>query len=197
MRKSLKSERDELLFRYFAEELEKLKYQANSGEIDLCYFDATGLNLNPNVPYGWQKRGETKLLPAQRTRGITILGILNYAKSDFEGNAYEGAANSDCVIQVLDDFSQRLERKTVIVLDNASIHRSNKVMDCLGKWRNRGLFLQFIPAYCPELNLIEILWKNLKHYWLKPKNYSSIEKLANSAINILQNYGKDYTISFG
>jgi len=180
----------------FKEELSILQHQAKKGEIDLCYFDATGLNLNPNVPYGWQKIGTTQKLPAQRTRGITILGLINYAKNEFEGNIYEGAANSDCVIQVLDEYSLSLKQKTIVVLDNASIHRSNKVMACIEKWKKRGLFLQFIPAYSPELNLIEIVWKHLKHYWLKPEHYSSMKHLTNSAINILRSYGKDYTISF-
>ena len=55
MRKSLKKDRNEDLFRFFQKELELLKKQAIEKEIDLCYFDATGLNLNPNVPYAWQK----------------------------------------------------------------------------------------------------------------------------------------------
>ena len=196
MRKSLKKNRNEDLFRFFQKELELLKNQAIEKEIDLCYFDATGLNLNPNVPYAWQKKGETKSLPADRAKGRTILGVLNYASNEFMGNIYEGSANSDCVIQTLNKFSKTLKRKTILVLDNASIHKSKMVMDCVDQWKAKGLFLQFIPAYCPELNLIEILWKKLKYYWLKTEHYSSINTLENAAISILQKYGKDYTVSF-
>ncbi|WP_431733819.1 transposase [Chondrinema litorale] len=32
------------------------------------------------------------------------------------------------------------------------------VKEKLSEWREKGLYLQFIPAYSPELNKIEILW---------------------------------------
>jgi hypothetical protein len=124
MRKSLKGKRDEVLFRFFQKELEILKQQANKEEIDLYYFDRTGVNLNPNVPYCWTKKGQTSILPAIHSEGYTILGLLNIHKNKFQGNLYEGAANAEYVIQTLDELSNNLERKTIIVLDNASIHKA-------------------------------------------------------------------------
>lgn len=197
MRKSLKDERDETLFRFFEKELEILKNQASREEIDLFYFDGTGFNLNPNVPYCWTEKGQTTVLPALRSRGYTVLGLLNIHKNQFQGNLYEGAANSKCVIQTLDELSKTIERKTIIILDNASIHKSKIVQEKGKEWRKKGMFLQFIPAYSPELNLIEILWKMMKHFWLEPKHYSSMEVLKKAIIQILQEYGKSYHISFG
>lgn len=196
LRNSLAKNRNEELYQYFKEELSLLKSSAEKGEIDLCYFDETGLNMNPNVPYAWQEKGKTALLPALRTRGMTILGILNPLANTFIGNRYQGAANAQCVIQTLDDFSLKLSKKTILILDNASIHKAKAVKDKEKIWRKRGLFLQFIPAYSPELNLIEILWKHLKHHWLEPKYYQSIETLIQATDNILRQYGHNYSISF-
>lgn len=155
------------------------------------------VNLNPNVPYCWTKKGQTSILPAIRSERYTILGLLNIHKNQFQGNLYEGAANAECVIQTLDELSNNLERKTIIVLDNASIHKAIIVQIKMTEWRNKGMFLQFIPSYSPELNLIEILWKMMKHFWLEPIHYSSIQVLKESIIHILQNYGDSYSISFG
>jgi len=196
LRNSLKSNRDEGLFRYFQQELAYLKLEAKEGKIDLCYFDETGLNMNPNVPYAWQLKGSTALLPSERTKGITILGILNPLTSTFWGNRYEGAANAQCVIQTLDEFSKNISKKTILVLDNATIHKAKVVKQQEKIWKQRGLYLQFIPAYCPELNLIEILWKRLKHSWLQVKHYQSMDSLVQAAHHILANYGKHYSISF-
>jgi len=197
MRKSLKGKRDETLFRFFEKELELLKNQAVRGDIDLFYFDGTGFNLNPNVPYCWTQKGKTTTLPALRSRGYTVLGLLNINKNEFQGNLYEGAANSECVIQTLEELSNNLDRKTIVILDNASIHKSKIVKHKAIEWRKKGMFLQFIPAYSPELNLIEILWKMMKHFWLQPKHYESMEVLKNAIIQMLQQYGKSYRISFG
>jgi len=196
MRNSLKQTRDEELFGFFKQEIEHLTDLASKGEIDLCYFDETGINLNPNVPYAWQMKGSTAPLPATRGRGVSILGILNPLRDSFMGNMYEGAANADCVIQTLDEFSKQLENKTVLILDNATIHKAGKVSQYHQIWKERGLFLQFIPAYCPELNLIEILWKRLKHSWIQPAAYKSMETLKKATIEILQNYGRQYSITF-
>jgi len=197
MRKSLKQKRDETLFRFFQEELEILKQQALRGDIDLFYFDGTGFNLNPNVPYCWTEKGKTSILPAIRSRGYTVLGLLNINKNEFQGNLYEGAANSECVIQTLDELSKNIKRTSVIILDNASIHKAKIVQEKMKEWRKKGMLLQFIPAYSPELNLIEILWKMMKHYWLESKHYSSMHDLKKAIIRILKGYGKEYTISFG
>jgi hypothetical protein len=37
----------------------------------------------------------------------------------------EGSIDSDMAIAMLDEFAARLTRKTVVVLDNAPIHRSH------------------------------------------------------------------------
>ena len=196
MRNSLKCKRDEVLFRFFQQEVAYLQQQAERGEIDLCFFDETGINLNPNVPYAWQPIGTTALLPAQRGNGTTILGILNPLKNVFTGNLYYGAANSACVIQTLDAFATSIDKKTILILDNATIHTAKSVREKIGQWRDKGLYLQFIPAYCPELNRIETLWKIMKHYWIRPQYYSSLEKLTQEVINILKSYGSQYSISF-
>lgn len=197
MRKSLKDKRDESLFRFFKEEVEILKQQAVREEIDLFYFDGSGFNLNPNVPYCWTKKGKTVKLPALRSKGYTVLGLLNIHKNKFQGNLYEGAANSECVIQTLDELANGIEKTTVVILDNASIHKSKIVQEKMKAWREKGMLLQFIPAYSPELNLIEILWKMMKHFWLEPKHYFSMDVLKEAIIKILQEYGKAYSISFG
>ena len=164
LRNSLKPQRDELMFRFFAQELGILEAQAADGEYDLYFFDETHINLAPNVPYAWQPVGKTAPLPSQKGNS-TILGFLSTAKQDFDGVICRGAANSKLIIKVFDNFASKIKKKTVVILDNASIHTANVVKEQIGRWKSKGLLLQFIPAYSPELNKIEILWKHLN-----PKN---------------------------
>lgn len=197
MRKSLKRQRDEELFRLFEKELSLLIEMAEREEIDLYFFDETGFNLNPSVPYGWSKKRKQACLPAIRSKGCTVMGLLNVQKNSFQGNLYDGSANSKCVIQTLDELANSVKRKTVVILDNASIHKSNKVLEKSAEWRAKGLYLQFIPSYSPELNLIEILWRMMKHYWIEFENYSSMDTLKETIVIMLQKYGQDYCITFG
>ncbi|MEM6265107.1 MAG: IS630 family transposase [Bacteroidota bacterium] len=196
LRKSLRGERDPVLFEFFQKELEQLKQMALEEEIALYYLDETGLNLNPHAPYGWQLRGSTSELPAQRGESKTIIGYFSPIKQHLEAVIFEGAADALCVIEVINQLANQIERKTILVLDQATIHTAAIVKRNIPRWKQKGLYLQFLPAHSPELNLIEILWKHLKHFWLKLQDYQSLDTLSAAAAGILKNYGKHYAISF-
>ena len=142
------------------------------------------------------KKGTIQELPAQRTRGISIMGVLNGSKQIFYGDIYQCAANAECVIKTLNGYVDTLSKKTILILDNASIHKAKIVKEKRKEWEEKGLYLQFIPPYCPELNLIEILWKHLKYFWLKPKHYQNMKILEENVRNILKQYGEKYLITF-
>ncbi|UZR96699.1 IS630 family transposase [Chondrinema litorale] len=196
-RKSLKPERDEVLFEFFKSELSYLEQQAKQGIIDLIFMDESGFNLNPNVPYGWQPIGQQILLPAKRSStNWTVLGTLNIHSQSFYGYMMPEACTAKTVVEVLSNLSERINKKTIVILDNAPVHKAKIVKEKLVEWRKKGLYLQFIPAYSPELNKIEILWRQMKYYWLEPNDYQSQNTLYQKIIEILQNYGSKYSISF-
>ena len=49
-----------------------------------------------------------------------------------------------------------------MVLDNVSIHKSNKVKQTMAKHHLPRIQLVFLPTRSPELNLIEVRWI----YWM-------------------------------
>ena len=51
----------------------------------------------------------------------------------------------------------------VVVLDNASIHRGEKVREARPGLRKQNLHLWYLPAYSPELNDIEHTFRKAKH----------------------------------
>ena len=48
------------------------------------------------------------------------------------------------------------------------------------EWKQKGLRLLFLPPYCPHLNLIEILWRQVKYRWLAPEAYPDFATLCQS-----------------
>jgi transposase len=58
------------------------------------------------------------------------------------------------------DFAKKTTQKTVVVLDNAPIHKSRLFQSKIAQWEEENdLLLFFILPYSLELNLIEIFWK--------------------------------------
>ena len=51
----------------------------------------------------------------------------------------------------------------VVVLDNAGIHTSKAVRAARQGLAKLGIFLYYLPAYSPELNRIEPVFKQVKH----------------------------------
>lgn len=195
MRRSLKQKRDEALFDFFKQEIKELHQLEAQGEIDVYYFDEAGVNLTPVIPYAWQQKNQRYELPSVRSQNLTVLGFMNL-KSQCHSFLFQGAADSEIVITCMDEFVQQITTKTIVILDRASIHTSNRMQQRTKQWQKQGLYLQFLPAYCPELNLIEILWKHVKYYWLDVSAYQNMAALKEQLIEVLENVGSKHRITF-
>ncbi len=100
------------------------------------------------------------------------------------------------VIESIEALRPSVSRPTVLVLDNATVHRSKAVQAKRKAWKQKGLRLLFLPPYCPHLNLIETLWRQVKYRWLAPEAYQNFESLCQSVTDILAQVGTKYRLSF-
>jgi transposase len=112
------------------------------------------------------------------------------------GMMTEYNVGSDTVIQYLEKLSFCIKKKTVLILDNASVHKSNSMMERIPFWQQRGLFITFLPPYSPHLNIAEPVWRKLKKKWLNPEDYLEKECLLYATNRCLAALGKDVVINF-
>ena len=184
------------MYEYPVSQLCLLMLLEESGKLRIYYGDESVFSLDPCIPYGWQPSGEyVRITPVSGAR-LNVFGLLS---RDNHLHAYSvmGTVNTDTVIACIDQFVKTIEMKTVIVLDNASIHHSEKFKSKLCEWTLRGLRIFHLPAYSPHLNLIETLWRKIKYEWLKPADYDSWDALQNALDNILTSVGQKFKIDFG
>ena len=193
----MKSKRNDEEFEKAKQDIEAFEKEKEKGEIDVVYFDGSGFNLTPCVPYAWQPvgRDNTIEIPSARSKGINILSFLG-VNNELSPYVFDSSINSAVIVACFNDFSDQINKPTVVVLDNAPVHTSEEFSSNIEKWQDKGLFPYFIPAYSPELNLIEILWKKMKYEWLSFSAYESLEKLKKEIENILIEYGDKYLIDF-
>lgn len=85
---------------------------------------------------------------------------------------------------------------TVIVLDNAPVHTARCIRERRLIWEERGLVLFYLPKYSPQLNRIEILWRMLKYYWLRPEDYAEAQLLFYQVTLALAAVGSSLNINF-
>lgn len=193
-RKSLKNRRPKD-YEVKRQELEKLIELGKKDELNLFYADGSGISLTPCVPYAWQPKNERIEIPSFRSKVLNMFGIWD-AKNDLNIYTKEGSLTSETVIQYIEDFSKTIVKRTVIVLDNASIHTSKLFKNKLLDWKKIGLEFFYLPAYSPHLNLIEHLWRFIKYEWIDFSAYDCWNKMVKYVQNIADNFGKLYTINF-
>lgn len=165
-----------------------LEQQVLVQDFDLFYGDATRVSEKGYVPYGWQFKDEEVSIPAHRGKGINLFGLYD-RNNNFHYWLEPESINADKIVTILDEFSWKINRRTVVVLDNASPHRSKKVRQMIPYWEQRGLHLFFLPPYSPQLNIVERLWKEIKARYLQPQDYISADDLFYSLSRICANIG--------
>lgn len=71
----------------------------------------------------------------------------------------------------------RRSRPCVIVLDNYAVHHSKVVKAEIPSLKQAGVRFFFLPKYSPELNLIEPIWRQVKHQDIPDRSYLSTQAL--------------------
>ena len=175
--------------------LKALQNLSKQGSLDLRFLDETGFCLTPYVPYAWQEKTDKQGTRSKPSKRLNVIGLLNQ-KSELESYIFESKITSEIVIKFLDLFAQKIDKLTVVVLDNAPIHTSKAFQEKISQWRKQKLEIFRLPTYSPQLNIIEILWRFIKYEWLETPAYSSWKDRTHNVEHILKYFGDRYVINF-
>ncbi len=126
------------------------------------------------------RRGERKRLPYENPEGRRWNTLVLYAPTgvqpawDWIGKPR--AFTAEDLVQFLLDRPP-CPVPLVIVLDNASLHRSQVVRRARSQLWARGIYLYYLPPYSPELNAIERCFRAIKHHDLSARVYTPLAAL--------------------
>lgn len=181
-----------------------LKLWAECGAITLKYLDESGCYCQSPTDYGYVQKGQQKRVVQQRRRGrrINIFGIWQ-PKQRFEYALMVGTLKSKTFLKLMDwqaDTAQAdlaaTGQLTVIVLDNASVDKSQLSVAASERWQNQGLLLFFLPSYSPQMNRIEYEWLHLKRDELASRVFEDEVDLAQAIMTGIETRGRqgEYTV---
>ncbi len=194
-RKSLKKKQNQQEYEEKLAQLKQLIELYKADYIDLRFADESGFNLEGYVPYGWQPKGKYIEITPAKTKGTQIFGLMN-TDNQLQCYGFKGSMTSAVVIACLEDFSTTITQPTVVVLDNAPIHHSEKFKAKIQEWKQQDLYIFFLPTYSPHLNPIEILWRKIKYEWIEYEDIQSQQRLDQKLEDILRGFGEKYQINF-
>jgi transposase len=90
-----------------------------------------------------------------------------------EALPFERTLTSDDLLAYLRDRLPAADVPRVVVLDNAGIHTSKVVKAARPGLAKLGIYLYYLPAYSPELNRIEPVFKQVKHHDMPVRSHAS------------------------
>ena len=172
--------------------------------IQVWFWDECGFSLRVIRRRCWTKKGKRKKVKGQRRRGrVNIMGGLRYSDKKRicfvikKGNSetfYEQLKQLNH--QVCQEWSSQGNNpeefsekgpKIVIILDNASFHKKQEIIDKIES-ELPNIRLEFLPAYSPDYNLIELVWHSAKEY-IAHREFETKEELE-KVVNKLLNEGE-------
>jgi transposase len=160
-----------------------LKAQAEAGDIVLLFADEAEALTHPYLAHVWAKKGADLRVPAPgQSAKVAMLGGLDGARRELIVHTSRTKRSSD-FIALLEEVDRRYGPKLgvaitpiVLVLDNGPIHTSKMSRAALAQ-RVHWLTLEWLPKYAPELNDIEVLWRDLKRHHLAHSTFTGPDDL--------------------
>jgi DDE superfamily endonuclease len=162
--------------------------------LDLHFLDESGFAPTLPTTYTWARLKARARVPyeAPQRRRVNVLGAWaplgsrpRFAYTSRTGKL-DSAAFLEFVWQDVGGMATplgevpagfRRARRCVIVLDNYSVHHSRAVQAARPGLEAAGIELVYLPPYSPELNLIEGLWRHVKHEEMPIRSYTSAAAL--------------------
>ena len=153
-----------------------LKAQAEAGDIVLLFGDESEALTHPYLARAWAKRGADLRVPAPgQAKKVAMLGSFDHAKRKLIVHTSRTKRSTDFIahLEQIDrlygPMPGRMTKPVVLVEDNGPIHVSKLTLAALDE-RKHWLTVEWLPKYAPELNDIELVWRDLKGHHLAHRN---------------------------
>ena len=146
----------------------------------IWFWDESGFSLRVRRGKQWTKKGKSKKVSGKRRRGrVNVMGGLRNGDK-LRKCFFIPKGDGDIFLEQLiklnnfvkeewvkkgnraEDFKAK-GPKILLILDNASFHKRSDITEEIKK-DLPNIKLEFLPAYSPDYNLIELVWHSSKEY---------------------------------
>jgi transposase len=122
-----------------------------------------------------------------------VFGIYDHTNNQIWTHSYKQKTGKQFL-----DFIKRVDQKydsnikqIFLILDNASIHKSNKVKETLSRHHPR-IQLVFLPTRSPELNLIEVRWMWMHNQAINNSTFLNEQDIGKAVSDWTYDYNKKH-----
>ena len=142
----------------FIKKYRRLK-TVSGGKEPILFMDSVHPSQATKLSYGWIRTGETKQVEttASRTR-MNLIGVIKLNDLSSTIVRQYDTINAQSIIEYLHVIRSEYKsgKRLHLILDRAGYHRAKEVKK---EAKKLNIKLHYLPAYSPNLNPIERLWK--------------------------------------
>ena len=115
-----------------------------------------------SLSYTWALRGQQPTVPTSgKRKGYKVFGLIDYRSGQFFYKGQTGRFNSQTYTEFLSEVLQKTQQHIILIQDGAKYHTSKATTQFFEAHSHRLTPFQ-LPAYSPDFNPIEFVWKKLK-----------------------------------
>jgi transposase len=167
---------------YLAQEMEPRLAEAQAGKRAVFFLDAAHFVLAPFLGFLWSVVRVFIQAPSGRQR-FNVLGALNAITHELVTVSNDTYITAETVCALLHQLAAlNLSVPISVFLDNARYQKCELVRATAASLH---IELCFLPAYSPNLNLIERLWKFVKKQCLYSKYYADFVTFRTAIVTCL------------
>jgi transposase len=173
----------QLQFDFYCEQMKPRLQEASEGLRKVFFVDAAHFVLGAFLGMVWCfVRPFIKTSPGRQR--YNVLGAVDSHSKEIISIKNTGYINALTVCELIDEIRrQHAGIAITLILDNAKYQRCQVVMQ---KADELDVELLFLPAYSPNLNLIERLWKLVKKRCLANRYHENFDKFKNAIDHCLE-----------
>ena len=154
-----------------------LKKKVEAGRLRLHYLDECGFSPSLPTGYSWCLPKQRKRVKYEYPQGRRVNALATYEPlapvPRLDAVPFERARTSDDLAAYRRERLPAASVPRVVVLDNAGTHTSKAVKAARPGLAKLGIFLYYLPAYSPELNRIEPVFKPVKHHDMPTRRFTT------------------------
>ena len=171
-------QRDEAAIERWADEdWPRLKQRARKEGRTLVFVDESGFYLLPGKVRTYGPKGRTPVIYEWQTHDhLSVMGGLT-ADGRILTLVRQQALTGLDTVAFLEHVGREIGGPVQVVWDRSPIHRRAAVGEFIEAVGEDGLRVEFLPAYAPDLNPVEWLWRHLKQEEMKNLACLDLEEL--------------------
>jgi transposase len=140
----------------------KILRQARQKKALLLFGDEASFAQWGSLSYTWAPKGQQPEVPTSgKRKAYKVFGLIDYFSGRFFYKTHAGRFNSASYAAFLLDVLAQTTQHVVVIQDGARYHTSKAMQQFFATHAER-LTIEPLPAYSPDFNPIEHLWKKVK-----------------------------------